>query len=50
VDFVVTERGIYERRGVRLEFLGAPGAAGSRLASPVCYAEEIEPDYFGPRS
>jgi 5-formyltetrahydrofolate cyclo-ligase len=49
VAFVVTERGIYERRGGRLEFLGAPGPAGSALASPVCYVEEIDPDYFGPR-
>jgi 5-formyltetrahydrofolate cyclo-ligase len=48
-DFVVTERGIYERRAGRLEFLGAPGPEGSRLASPVCYAEEIDPGYFGPR-
>jgi len=47
VDFVVTERGIYERRQGRLEFLGAPGPAGSRLASPVCYADEVDPEYFG---
>lgn len=50
VDFVVTERGIYERRAGRLEFLGAPGPAGSRLASPVCYAEEVDPEYFGPQT
>jgi 5-formyltetrahydrofolate cyclo-ligase len=49
VDFVVTEQGIYERRGERLEFLGAPGPAGSSLASPVCYADEIDPGYFGPQ-
>jgi 5-formyltetrahydrofolate cyclo-ligase len=50
-DFVVTEQGIYERRGQRLEFLGAPtGAAGSALASPVCYVDELDPDYFGPRN
>jgi len=47
VDFVVTERGIYERREGRLEFLGAPGPAGSRMASPVCYADEVDPGYFG---
>jgi 5-formyltetrahydrofolate cyclo-ligase len=49
-DFVVTERGVYERREERLEFLGAPGPAGSALASPVCYVDEIDPDYFGPRT
>lgn len=47
VDFVVTERGIYERRAGKLEFLGAPGPAGSKMASPVCYADEIDPGYFG---
>jgi len=47
VDFVVTERGIYERREGKLEFLGAPGPAGSRMASPVCYADEVDPGYFG---
>jgi 5-formyltetrahydrofolate cyclo-ligase len=50
VDFVVTERGVYERRDERLEFLGAPGPAGSRLASPVCYVDEIDPEYFGPQA
>jgi 5-formyltetrahydrofolate cyclo-ligase len=50
VDFVVTERGVYERRDGRLEFLGAPAPAGSCLASPVCYAEEVDPEYFGPRA
>jgi 5-formyltetrahydrofolate cyclo-ligase len=49
VNFVVTERGIYERRAGRLEFLGAPGPAGSALASPVCYAADVDPDYFGPQ-
>ena len=49
VDFVVTERGLYERRAGRLEFLGAPGPTGSALASPVCYAADADPDYFGPQ-
>jgi 5,10-methenyltetrahydrofolate synthetase len=48
-DFVVTERGVYERREARLEFLGAPGPAGGARASPLCYVDEIDPDYFGPR-
>lgn len=48
MDFVVTERGVYERRAGRLEFLGSPTPGGSRLASPVCYADEIDPGYFGP--
>ena len=54
VDWLVTERGVYRRdaRGDagRLEFLGAPptGEPGA-LASPVCYAGEIAPGYFGER-
>jgi 5,10-methenyltetrahydrofolate synthetase len=48
VDWVVTERGLYRRDGDRLEFLGAPLAGdGSPLASPVCYAGELDPGYFG---
>jgi 5-formyltetrahydrofolate cyclo-ligase len=48
VDWVVTERGIYRRDGERLEFLGAPPPGEpSRYASPVCYARELDPDYFG---
>lgn len=48
MDWVVTERGIYRRDGERLEFLGAPpaGEPGAR-SSPVCYAGEIDPKYFG---
>jgi 5-formyltetrahydrofolate cyclo-ligase len=48
LDYLVTERGVYRRDGARLEFLGAPpaGEASSR-ASPVCYAAEIAPGYFG---
>jgi 5,10-methenyltetrahydrofolate synthetase len=50
VDWVVTERGVYRRDGDRLAFLGEPPAGGpSRLASPVCYADEISPGYFGER-
>lgn len=48
VDWVVTERGLYRRDGDRLEFLGAPPAGDwSPLASPVCYAGELDPGYFG---
>jgi 5-formyltetrahydrofolate cyclo-ligase len=48
LDYLVTERGVYRRDGGRLEFLGAPpeGEASER-ASPVCYAAEIAPGYFG---
>jgi 5-formyltetrahydrofolate cyclo-ligase len=48
LDYLVTERGVYRRDAGRLEFLGAPpaGEAGGR-ASPVCYAGEIAPGYFG---
>jgi 5,10-methenyltetrahydrofolate synthetase len=53
VDYVVTERGVYRRddsqRGDdRLEFLGVPQAPDTTtLSSPVCYAAEIAPGYFG---
>jgi len=48
LDYLVTERGVYRRDAGQLAFLGPPpaGAAGSR-ASPVCYAGEIAPGYFG---
>ena len=48
VDWVVTERGVYRRDAGKLVFLGAPPAGEpSALASPVCYANEIAPGYFG---
>src|SRR6185436_7107030 len=48
VDWVVTERGVYRRDGDKLVFLGEPPAGEpSVLASPVCYANEIAPGYFG---
>jgi len=48
VDWVVTERGVYRRDGGKLAFLGEPPAGEpSKLASPVCYADEIAPGYFG---
>lgn len=48
LDYVVTERGVYRRDPSGLAFLGAPPAGEpSALASPVCYAGEIAPDYFG---
>jgi len=48
VDWVVTERGVYRRDQDRLAFLGEPLAGEpSALASPVCYANEIAPGYFG---
>jgi 5-formyltetrahydrofolate cyclo-ligase len=50
VDWVVTERGVYRRDGDQLVFLGEPPAGEpSALASPVCYANEIAPGYFGER-
>jgi 5-formyltetrahydrofolate cyclo-ligase len=50
VDWVVTERGVYRRDGDKLAFLGEPiaGEPGA-YASPVCYANEIAPGYFGDR-
>jgi 5,10-methenyltetrahydrofolate synthetase len=48
MDWVVTERGVYRRDGERLECLGAPLAGDpSALSSPVCYADELDPGYFG---
>lgn len=48
MDWVVTERGVYRRDQDKLAFLGEPPAGEpSRLASPVCYADEIAPGYFG---
>lgn len=49
LDYLVTERGVYRRDDAQLAFLGASPAPGevSARASPVCYAAEIAPDYFG---
>ena len=48
VDYVVTQRGVYRRDSGGLVFLGAPPAGEpSRLASPVCYANELAPEDFG---
>ena len=45
MDWVVTERGVYRRDPDGLAFLGEAAAGEpSRLASPVCYADEIAPD------
>jgi 5,10-methenyltetrahydrofolate synthetase len=48
MDYVVTERGVYRRDDDKLEFLGVPSnVRGSSLSSPVCYADELAPGYFG---
>lgn len=48
VDWIVTERGVYRRDGAKMTFLGEPPKGEpSKLASPVCYANEIAPGYFG---
>ena len=47
VDYVVTERGVYQRNDGKLEFLGAPREPRIEFSSPVCYAAEIAPGYFG---
>jgi 5-formyltetrahydrofolate cyclo-ligase len=48
MDWVVTERGVYRRDPGGLVFLGEPDAGEpSAFASPVCYAAEIDPGYFG---
>jgi 5-formyltetrahydrofolate cyclo-ligase len=44
MDWVVTERGTYRRDPEGLVFLGEPVAGEpSALASPVCYAPEVDP-------
>lgn len=52
VDYVVTERGVYGRENGqgesgKLEFLGMPREQRTELSSPVCYAADIAPGYFG---
>ena len=47
VDYVVTERGVYQRNDGKLEFLGVPREQRTELSSPVCYAADIAPGYFG---
>lgn len=48
MDWVVTERGTYRRDPQGLVFLGEPVAGEpSALASPVCYAPEVDPERFG---
>ncbi len=47
MDYVVTERGVYRRDEDRLGFLGVPREPRIELSSPVCYAAEIAPGYFG---
>lgn len=52
MDYVATERGIYERIDGRLVLLDAP--AGTRplpgYSSPACLAHEIAPGYFGEKT
>jgi 5,10-methenyltetrahydrofolate synthetase len=48
MDWVVTERGVYRRDPEGLAFLGEPLAGeASALASPVCYAGEVDPERSG---
>jgi 5-formyltetrahydrofolate cyclo-ligase len=48
MDWVVTERGTYRRDPEGLVFLGAPVAGEpSALASPVCYADVVDPGHLG---
>lgn len=50
MDWIVTERGVYRREPEGLAFLGEPVPGElSALASPVCYAGEVAPEYFGER-
>jgi 5-formyltetrahydrofolate cyclo-ligase len=48
MDWVVTERGTYRRDPGGLVFLGEPAAGEpSALASPACYAAEVDPTHSG---
>ena len=49
MDYVVTERGVYERIDGRLALLGPPAGehAVPGYSSPACLAHEIAPGYFG---
>jgi len=48
VDWLVTERGVYRRDPEGLEYLGTPPSGdASNRASPVCYAAELAPGFFG---
>lgn len=49
MDYVATERGLYRRDADGLAFLGRPlpPAAGADRSSPVCYAADVDPGYFG---
>jgi 5-formyltetrahydrofolate cyclo-ligase len=47
MDYVVTERGVYQRIEGRLALLAAPAGAAPGYASPACLAHEIAPGYFG---
>jgi 5,10-methenyltetrahydrofolate synthetase len=47
MDYVVTERGVYRRDADKLAFLGVPREPRVELSSPVCYAADIAPGYFG---
>src|SRR5712691_1723083 len=49
MDWVVTERGVYRRDPGGLVFLGDVSQGPPRApASPVCYADEIDPGHFQP--
>lgn len=47
MDYVVTERGVYRHDEGKLEYLGVPQEPRTEFSSPVCYAADIAPGYFG---
>jgi 5,10-methenyltetrahydrofolate synthetase len=47
MDYVVTERGVYERIDGRLALLEGPAGGAPGYSSPACLAHEIAPGYFG---
>ena len=48
MDYIVTERGVYERRDGMMVLLYRRGQElqPGQYSSPACYAREIAPDYF----
>jgi 5-formyltetrahydrofolate cyclo-ligase len=47
MDYVVTEKGVYERVEGKLVLLEGPSIPPAGYSSPACLAHEIAPGYFG---
>ncbi|HXZ97328.1 MAG TPA: 5-formyltetrahydrofolate cyclo-ligase [Burkholderiales bacterium] len=49
MDYIVTERGVYQRSNGKIELLArhSQKLEPGQYSSPACYAHEFAPDYFG---